>query len=128
MSRVVRIMLLPFLSILATLGWILAYFGDIKVHTNRARLTANEKLVRLQKQLDNAKFEELQGIVLGFLGVCALIPFILFGNFPSWAYISAGFFSVLGYVTMAHGNKCKSVIKEQLCSISIITSHSTPLS
>jgi hypothetical protein len=123
MSRVVRIILLPFLSILATVGWILAYFGEINVHANRARLTANEKIVRLQKQLENAIFEERQGIMLGFLGVCALVPFILFGSFPSWAYISAGIFSVLGYATMAHGNKRKVFIKEQLCSMSIITSH-----
>jgi len=115
MSRIIRIILLPFLSILAAVGWVLAYFGSIHVHTNRAGfLIANEKIVRLQKQLENAIVEERQGIILGFLGVCALVPFILYGSFPSWAYISAGIFSILGYATMVHGNKRKVVIKEQL--------------
>ena len=75
-------------------------------------LTANEKIVRLQKQLENAIVEERQGIMLGFLGVCALVPFILYGSFPSWAYISAGIFSIIGYATMAHGNKRKSDYKK----------------
>jgi len=115
-------MLLPFISILATVGWILYYFGGIKVHTNRVGfLTVNEKMVRLQKQLENAIVEERQGIILGFLGICALVPFILYGSFPSWAYISAGIFSIIGYATMAHGNKRKVIIKEQLCSMSNIT-------
>ena len=124
MIRLKRIILLPFVSILATVGWVLYYFGDIGVHANRVGfLTTNEKIVRLQKQLENAIVEERQGIMLGFLGVCALVPFILYGSFPSWAYISAGIFSILGYVTMAHGNKRKVIIKERLYSMSIITSH-----
>ena len=124
MSRIKRIILLPFLPILATLGWIFYYFGDIKVHTNQVRfLTAYGEIVRLQKQLENAIVEERQGIMLGFLGVCALVPFILYGSFPSWAYISAGIFSIIGYATMAHGNKRKVNIKEQLCSMSSIYVH-----
>ena len=122
MFRIKRIMLLPFISILATVGWILYYFGGIKVHTNRVGfLTVNEKMVRLQKQLENAIVEERQGIILGFLGICALVPFILYASFPAWAYISAGIFSIIGYATMAHGNKRKVIIKEQLCSMSNIT-------
>ena len=122
MSRRKRIILLPFISILATIGWIFTYFGGLNFHSNQAGfLTANEKMFRLQKQLENAIVEERQGIILGFLGVCALVPFILYGSFPSWAYVSAGIFSVLGYVTMAHGNKQKGIIKEQLCSMSSIT-------
>jgi hypothetical protein len=122
MSRRKRIILLPFISILASVGWILTYFGGINFHTKRAGfLTANEKIVRLQKQLENAIVEERQGIILGFLGVCALVPFILYGSFPSWAYLSAGFFSILGYATMAHGNKQKTIIKEQICSMNSIT-------
>jgi len=121
MSRRKRILLLPFVSILASVGWVLSYFGGINFHTKRAGfLAVNEKMVRLQKQLENAVVEERQGIILGFLGVCALVPFILYGSFPLWAYISAGFFSVLGYVTMAHGNKQKAIIKEQLCSMNSI--------
>ena len=124
MIRIKRIILLPFISILAIVGWILYYFGDIGVHANRVGLlTANEKIVRLQKQLENAIVEERQGIMLGFLGVCALIPFILYGSFPSWAYISAVIFSIIGCATMAHGNKSKSTIKKQLCSMSRITLH-----
>ena len=124
MIRIKRIILLPFVSILAIVGWILYYFGDIKVHSNRMGfLTANEKIVRLQKQLENAIVEERQGIMLGFLGVCALVPFILYGSFPSWAYISAGIFSIIGCATMAHGNKSKMTIKKQLCSMSRITLH-----
>ena len=124
MIRIKRIILLPFVSILATVGWVLYYFGDIKVHANRVGfLTANEKIVRLQKQLENAIVEERQGIMLGFLGVCALVPFILYGSFPSWAYISAGIFSIIGCATMAHGNKRKVTIKKQLCSMSRITLH-----
>jgi len=124
MSRTKRTILLPFLFILATVGWILAYFGGINFHTNRARfLTANEKIVRLQKQLENAIVEERQGIILGFLGVCALVPFILYGSFPSWAYVSAAIFSIIGYATMAHGNKRKVIIKEQLYSMNSITLH-----
>jgi hypothetical protein len=122
MSRRKRIILLPFISILASVGWILTYFGGINFHTKRAGfLIANEKIVRLQKQLENAIVEERQGIILGFLGVCALVPFILYGSFPSWAYLSAGFFSILGYATMAHGNKQKTIIKEQICSMNSIT-------
>jgi hypothetical protein len=122
LSRKKRIMLLPFLSILATVGWIFVYFGGINFHTTRAGfLTANEKIVRLQKQLENAIVEERQGIMLGFLGVCALVPFILYGNFPSWAYVAAGIFSILGYATMAHGNKRKVIIKGQLFSMSNLT-------
>jgi hypothetical protein len=122
MSRRKRIILLPFISILASVGWILTYFGGINFHTKRAGfLTANEKIVRLQKQLENAIVEERQGIILGFLGVCALVPFILYGSFPSWAYLSAGIFSILGYATMAHGNKQKTIIKEQICSMNSIT-------
>jgi hypothetical protein len=124
MSRRKRIILLPFISILASVGWILTYFGGINFHTKRAGfLTANEKIVRLQKQLENAIVEERQGIMLGFLGVCALVPFILYGSFPSWAYISAGIFSIIGCATMAHGNKSKMIIKKQLCSMSKITLH-----
>jgi hypothetical protein len=124
MIRIKRIILLPFVSILAIVGWVLYYFGDIGVHVNRVGfLTANEKIVRLQKQLENAIVEERQGIMLGFLGVCALVPFILYGSFPSWAYISAGIFSILGCATMAHGNKSKITIKKQLCSMSRITLH-----
>ncbi len=122
MSRRKRILLLPFISILASVGWVLTYFGGINFHTKRAGfLTVNEKMVRLQKQLENAIVEERQGIILGFLGVCALVPFILYGSFPLWAYVSAGIFSILGYITMAHGNKQKIIIKEQLCSISSMT-------
>ena len=122
MSRRKRIILLPFISILASVGWILTYFGGINFHTKRAGfLTANEKIVRLQKQLENAIVEERQGIILGFLGVCALVPFILYGSFPSWAYLSAGIFSILGYATMAHGNKQKTILKEQICSMNSIT-------
>ena len=121
MPRTKRIILLPFISILVTVGWILAYFGGINFHTNRTGLTTNEKIVRLQKQLENAIVEERQGIMLGFLGVCALVPFILYGSFPSWAYVSAGIFSILGYATMAHGNKRKVIIKERLYSMSGIT-------
>ncbi len=122
MSRIERIILLPFLCILVIVGWILTCFGSINFHKNQAGfLTANQKIVRLQKQLENATVEELQGIMLGFLGVCALVPFILYGNFPSWAYISAGIFSILGYATMAHGNKRKVIIKRQLYSMSSIT-------
>ena len=118
MSRRKRILLLPFISILASVGWVLTYFGGINFHTKRVGfVTVNEKMVRLQKQLENAIVEERQGIILGFLGVCALVPFILYGSFPLWAYVSAGIFSVLGYVTMAHGNKQKTIIKEQLCSM-----------
>jgi len=121
MSRRKRILLLPFVSILASVGWVLSYFGGINFHTKRAGfLAVNEKMVRLQKQLENAVVEERQGIILGFLGVCALVPFILYGSFPSWAYVSAGIFSVLGYVTMAHGNKQKAIIKEQLCSMNSV--------
>jgi hypothetical protein len=124
MIRIKRIILLPFVSILATVGWVLYYFGDIGVHANRVGfLTANEKIVRLQKQLENAIVEERQGIMLGFLGVCALVPFILYGSFPSWAYISAGIFSIIGCATMAHGNKSKMTIKKQLCNMSRITLH-----
>ena len=124
MIRIKRIMLLPFISILATVGWILYYFGGIKDHTNRVGfLTVNQKMVRLQKQLENAIVEERQGIMLGFLGVCALVPFILYGSFPAWAYISAGIFSIIGYATMAHGNKRKVIIKEQLCTMKNITLH-----
>ena len=124
MIRIKRIILLPFVSILATVGWVLYYFGDIGVHTNRVGfLTVNEKIVRLQKQLENAIVEERQGIMLGFLGVFALVPFILYGSFPSWAYISAGIFSIIGCATMAHGNKSKITIKKQLCSMSRITLH-----
>jgi hypothetical protein len=124
MIRIKRIILLPFLSILATVGWILYYLGDIHVNTNRVGfLTTSEKIVRLQKQLENAVVEEREGIMLGFLGVCALVPFILYGSFPSWAYISAGIFSTIGISTMAHGNKCKVIIKEQLYSMSSITLH-----
>jgi hypothetical protein len=124
MSRTKRIILLPFLCILGSFGWILAYFGSINLHRNQTGLlTANEKIVRLQKQLENSIIEELQGIVLGFLGVCALVPIILYGSFPSWFYFSAGIFSVIGYITMAHGNKRKVVIKKQLYSISSITLH-----
>jgi hypothetical protein len=121
-SRRKRIILLPFISILATVGWIFTYFGGVNFHTNhQGFLTANEKIVRLQKQLENAIVEERQGIILGFLGVCALMPFILYGSFPSWAYVSAGIFAILGYATMAHGNKRKVMIKEQLCSMNSIT-------
>ena len=123
MTRTKRIVLLPFISVLVTVGWILAYFWGSNFHTNRVGLTTNEKIVRLQKQLESAIVEERQGIILGFLGVCALVPFILYGSFPSWTYISAGIFSILGYVTMAHGNKRKVIIKERLYSMSIITSH-----
>ena len=124
MSRTKRIILLPMFCIIGTFGWILAYFGSINLHTNQAGLlTANEKIVRLQKQLENSIIEELQGIMLGFLGVCALVPIILYGSFPSWAYFSAGIFSVIGYITMAHGNKRKMIIKKQLYSISSITLH-----
>jgi len=124
MIRIKRIILLPFLSILATVGWILYYFGDVQVNTNRVGfLTSNEKIVRLKRQLENAIVEERQGIMLGFLGVCALVPFILYGSFPSWAYISAGIFSIIGYATMAHGNKRKVIIKQQLYSMSSITVH-----
>jgi hypothetical protein len=121
MSRRKRILLLPFISILASVGWVLTYFGGINFHTKRVGfVTVNEKMVRLQKQLENAIVEERQGIILGFLGVCALVPFILYGSFPLWAYVSAGIFSILGYVTMAHGNKQKTIIKEQLCSMNSI--------
>ena len=123
MTRTKRIVLLPFISVLVTVGWILAYFWGSNFHTNRVGLTTNEKIVRLQKQLESAIVEERQGIILGFLGVCALVPFILYGSFPSWTYISAGIFSILGYGTMAHGNKRKVIIKERLYSMSIITSH-----
>ena len=123
-SRTKKITLLPFLCILATVGWIFAYFGSINFHTNPAGfLAANEKKIRLQKQLENAVVEELQGIVLGFLGVCALVPFILYGSFPYWAYFSAGIFSIIGYAAMAHGNKRKMMIKNQLCSMSNTTLH-----
>jgi hypothetical protein len=122
MSRRKRILLLPFISILASVGWVLTYFGGINFHTKRVGfVTVNEKMVRLQKQLENAIVEERQGIILGFLGVCALVPFILYGSFPLWAYVSAGIFSILGYVTMAHGNKQKIIIKEQLCSMNSMT-------
>jgi hypothetical protein len=122
--RTKRIVLLPFLCILVTVGWVFAYFGSINFHTNPAGfLTTNEKVVRLQKQLENAIVEELQGLVLGFLGVCALVPFILYGSFPYWAYFAAGIFSIIGYITMAHGNKSKMIIKKQLCSISTNTLH-----
>jgi hypothetical protein len=123
-SRTKRIILLPFLFILTIVGWILASFGGINFHANRAGfLTANEKIVRLQKQLENAIVEERQGIMLGFLGVCALVPFILYGGFPSWTYVSAGIFSIIGYSTMAHGNKRKEIIKKQLYIMSNITIH-----
>ena len=59
----------------------------------------------------------------GFLGVCALVPFILYGGFPYWAYFSAGILSIVGYITMAHGNKTKRIIKKELYSISSITLH-----
>jgi hypothetical protein len=121
MSRRKRILLLPFISILASVGWVLTYFGGINFHTKRVGfVTVNEKMVRLQKQLENAIVEERQGIILGFLGVCALVPFILYGSFPLWTYVSAGIFSILGYVTMAHGNRQKTIIKEQLCSMNSI--------
>lgn len=123
-SRTKKIILLPFLCILATVGWVFAYFGSINFHTNPAGfLATNEKIVRLQKQLETAVVEELQGLVLGFLGVCALVPFILYGSFPSWAYFAAGILSIIGYITMAHGNKNKIIIKKQLYSISTNTLH-----
>jgi hypothetical protein len=123
-SRTKKIVLLPFLCILATVGWIFAYFGSINFHTNPAGFSAtNQKIGRLQKQLENAVVEELQGLVLGFLGVCALVPFILYGSFPYWAYFSAGIFSIIGYITMAHGNKQKMIIKKQLYSITNTTLH-----
>ena len=123
-SRTKRIILLPFLCILVAVGWIFAYFGSINFHTNQAGFLApNKKIVRLQKQLENSVVEELQGIMLGFLGVCALVPFILYGGFPYWAYFSAGILSIVGFITMAHGNKCKMIIKKELYSISSITLH-----
>jgi hypothetical protein len=123
-SRTKKIILLPFLCILATVGWVFAYFGSINFHTSPVGfLAANEKKVRLQKQLDNAVVEELQGLVLGFLGVCALVPFILYGSFPYWAYFAAGIFSIIGYIVMAHGNKNKMIIKNQLYSMSNTTLH-----
>ena len=123
-SRTKKIILLPFLCILATVGWIFAYFGSINFHTNPAGFfAANQKIVRLQKQLETSVVVELQGIVLGFLGVCALVPFILYGGFPYWAYFSAGILSIIGFITMAYGNKHKMIIKNQLYSISNTTLH-----
>ncbi len=123
-SRTKKIILLPFICILAAVGWIFAYFGSLNFHTNPAGfLAANEKKLRLQKQLENAIVEEIQGVVLGFLGVCALVPFILYGSFPYWAYFSAGILSIMGYIAMAHGNKRKMFIKNQLSSLSNTTLH-----
>ena len=123
-SRTKRIVLLPFLCVLVIVGWVFAYFGSINFHTNPAGFLAiTEKKVRLQKQLENAIVEELQGIMLGFLGVFALVPFILYGGFPYWAYFAAGILCFIGCVTMAHGNKSKMIIKRQLCGISINTLH-----
>jgi hypothetical protein len=123
-SRTKKIILLPFLCILTIVGWIFAYFGSINFHTNQVGfLATNQKIVRFQKQLENAVVEELQGIVLGFLGVCALVPFILFGSFPSWAYFAAGILSIIGYITMAHGYKNKMIIKNQLYIMSKTTLH-----
>ena len=80
-------------------------------------LAAQEEIGVLQKHLANAIIEEREGIMLGFLGIFALAPLILFGGFPSWAYVSAGFFSILGSVTMTHGSKRVKIINEQLCRI-----------
>jgi hypothetical protein len=121
--QVKRIILLPLLSILAIAGWILAYFGGFNFPSQRNRvLSANEKMVHLQKHLEDAVIEERQGIILGFLGVCAFVPLILFGGFPSWAYVSACIFIVLGYAAMFHGNHRKLNIKGQLYCMSNIGS------
>ena len=118
-SRSKKIVLLPFLCIVVAVGWVFAYFGSINFHTNpEGFLATNQKIARLQKQLENAVVEEIQGVMLGFLGVCALVPFILYGNFPYWAYFAAGILSVIGYITLAHGNKNKMIIKKQLYSMS----------
>jgi hypothetical protein len=117
-SRRNRIILLPLSIILFIAGWILIYLGSINYRPIQAGFsTEKEEMVRLKKYLANAIIEEREGIMLGFLGVFALIPLILFSGFPPWAYVSAGFFSVLGSATMVHGRKHKKIIMEQLHNV-----------
>ena len=117
-----KTILLPFISVIFVLGWILTYFERFPGNFKSIRvgvLTQQAKMGILQRQLANAIIVEREGIMLGVLGIFALTPFILFGGFPYWTYVSAGFFSVLGCVAMAHGRTRKTIIKEQLCRMSI---------
>lgn len=108
--------LLPVVAIVFIVGWILQYLGPSPESCKSVWgiLTEQAKIGILEGQLAYAIIEEREGIMLGALGVFALTPFILFGGFPLWMYISAGFFTVLGGVAMAHGISRKNVIKLQL--------------
>ena len=105
--KIILIILSPFISLLFLLGWILTYFGRIAYHPVGARAL-------LQKDLAYAIIEEREGIMLCFLSIFALVPLILFGGFPYWAYVSAGLFCVLGPVVIFHGYKRKTVLEAQL--------------
>ena len=116
-SRRRTIILLPFICLVFFAGWILSVLGSSAEDgksIGAGLLTRQAKLSSLQRQFSYAIIEQREGIMLGFLGVFALTPFILFGGFPSWMYVSAGFFAVLGSVTMAHGTTRKNMIKAQL--------------
>ena len=105
--KIILIVLSPFISILFLLGWILTHFGRIACHPVGPRAL-------LQRDLAYAIIEEREGIMLGFLSVFALVPLVLFGGFPYWAYVSAGLFCVLGLVAIFHGYKHKTVLEAQL--------------
>jgi hypothetical protein len=119
-SRIKAIILLPFISIIFIAGWILSYLGSSPKNYKsfRARILAEQvKINILQRQLTYAIIEEREGIMLVVLGIFALTPLILRGGFPSWAYISAGFFTILGSVAMTHGGTRKNIVRAQLFGI-----------
>ena len=108
--KIILIVLSPFIFLLLLFGWILTYFGSIAYHPVGARML-------LQKDLAYAIIEECEGIMLGFLSIFALVPLILFGGFPYWAYVSAGLFCVLGPAAIFHGCKRKTILEAQLAEL-----------
>ena len=119
-SRIKTIILLPFICVIFIAGWILHYrgFSSENYKSIRARiLTEQAKISTVQRRLTYAIIEEREGFMLVVLGILALTPFILFGGFPSWAYVSAGFFTILGAVSMTHGRIRKNITKAQLCGM-----------
>ena len=123
-SRRRTIILLPFICVIFIAGWILNYFALAPKNPkpiSMGILNEQTMLGALQKHLENAIIEQREGIMLGFLGVFALTPFILFGGFPSWMYISAAFFTVLGSTAMFHGSSRKTMIKKQLAAMTMQT-------